>query len=222
MKKQMWIGLFSGLIAASAYAVPGEYWEVTTKMDMPGMPFAMPPITVKVCIPIGGEKNPQLMQKKDSNCQMSDVKTSGNKVTWKARCIHEGETMNGSGESVHEHDSYRGNMHLTGNSHGHAIDMTQTYSGKRIGGSCDSEAQVKEMTRKICNKESDCLPGAAGSGNANNARNTTNAETTPKSKSKKAKAPEQPDTADETSTTSNAANDAVIEGAKKLKGMFGF
>jgi hypothetical protein len=150
MKKQIWIGLFSGLIAASAQAAPGEYWEISTKMEMAGMPFAMPAMTAKVCVPSGGEKNPQNMQKKDSNCQMTDVKTSGNKVTWKAKCIENGETMIGTGESTHEHDSYHGNMHMTGNSQGHPIDMTQTYSGKRIGGSCDAEAQMKEITGKIC------------------------------------------------------------------------
>ena len=150
MNKQILIGLLSGLIVATAQATPGEYWEITTKMEMVGMPFAMPTITAKVCVPNGGEKNPQYMQKKDDTCQMTDVKVSGNKVTWKARCTNDGETMNGTGESSHERDSYRGSMHLTGHSGGQAIDMTQNYNGKRIGGSCDSEAQVKALTGKMC------------------------------------------------------------------------
>ncbi|HQW20712.1 MAG TPA: DUF3617 family protein [Rhodocyclaceae bacterium] len=150
MNKHILIGFISGLIAASAQATPGEYWEITTKMEMAGMPFAMPMITAKVCVPSGGEKNPQYMQKKDDTCQMTDVKMSGNKVTWKARCTTNGETMNGTGESSHERDSYRGSMHLTGHSGGQAIDMTQNYNGKRIGGSCDSEAQIKALTGKMC------------------------------------------------------------------------
>jgi len=150
MNKLIWLGVCAGLISTGAHAVPGEYWEVSTKMEMAGMPFAMPAMTAKVCIPAGGEKNPQNMQKKDDKCQMTDVKTSGNKVTWKAKCVDHGETMNGTGESVHERDSYHGNMHLTGQSGGQPIDMTQTYNGKKIGGACDSEAQMKEITGKLC------------------------------------------------------------------------
>ena len=32
----------SSVLCPPVYAAPGEYWEVTTKMEMPGMPFAMP------------------------------------------------------------------------------------------------------------------------------------------------------------------------------------
>ena len=153
MNKHVWSALAAALIATGAQAAPGEYWEINTKMEMPGMPMAMPAITAKVCVPTGSEKNPQHMQPKDSKCQMNDVKTSGNKVSWKVTCVERGETMTGTGEAVHERDSYRGTMHMKGNSGGHAIDMTQTYSGKKVGGACDSEAQVKqaqEMVGKMC------------------------------------------------------------------------
>ncbi len=36
-----------------AVAAPGEYWEVTVKMEMPGMPFAMPATSTKICIAKG-------------------------------------------------------------------------------------------------------------------------------------------------------------------------
>lgn len=158
MNKHFWNGLCAGLIASVAtatavYAAPGEYWEITTKMEMPGMPMAMPAMTVKVCVPAGGERNPQYMQKKDDKCQMSDVKTSGNKVSWKVKCVDRGETMTGSGESTHDRDSWRGSMHMKGTSGGQQIDMAQSYSGRKIGGACDSDAQVKqaqEMVGKMC------------------------------------------------------------------------
>ncbi len=150
MKTSILTVLCLSLSSLSAYAAPGEYWEVTTKMDMPGMPMQMPAITAKVCVPAGSEKNPQYMQqKKDSQCQMTDIKTSGNKVTWKATCNEHGETMTGRGEIIHEgNSSYRGTMHLKGTTHGQSIDMTQNYSGRKIGGACDTEEQVNALKKK--------------------------------------------------------------------------
>ena len=43
------VSAFSSL----AFGAPGEYWEVITKMEMAGMPFAMPGQTMKVCIAKG-------------------------------------------------------------------------------------------------------------------------------------------------------------------------
>ncbi|MBP9218270.1 MAG: DUF3617 family protein [Sterolibacterium sp.] len=138
----------------TAHAAPGSYWEITTKMDMPGMPIAMPAMTIKTCVPNGGEKNPQYLQKKDDKCKMTDIRTTGNKVSWKATCTENGETMTGTGEVSHERDSFRGNMHMQGKSHGQAINMTQTYSGKKIGGTCDSEEQLREL-KKIADNACD-------------------------------------------------------------------
>lgn len=134
----------SGFFLVSAHAAPGEYWEITTKMEMQGMPFAMSATTVKVCMPPGGEKDPQRTQDKNSNCEMTDVKTSGNKVSYKGKCVEKEGTMYMEGESTHERDSYRGSTRMTGKSEGHDVDMKMSYSGKRIGGSCDPEEMVKK------------------------------------------------------------------------------
>jgi hypothetical protein len=135
--------------SAMVQAAPGEYWEFTTKMEMAGMPFAMPATTVKICVPQGGERNPQHMQKKDDNCQVSDVKTSGNKVSWKVRCINEGKVMTGHGESTHERDRYHGYMQMRGEVDGQTMDMKNTYNARKIGGACDSDALVREMNKSI-------------------------------------------------------------------------
>jgi len=138
------LALAASAFSAAAFSATGEYWEVTTKMDMPGMPFAMPATTTKVCMPPGGEKDPKRTQDKKSNCEMTDVKTSGNKVSYKGKCVEKDGTMNMEGESTHERDSYHGTMRMTGKSGGHDMDMKTTYSGKRIGGSCDTEELVKK------------------------------------------------------------------------------
>lgn len=153
----IWLALLSGVLAAGVRAAPGEYWEISSKMEMPGMPFAMPATTIKVCLPPGGEKDPKRMQDKKSDCEMTDVKTSGNKVSYKGKCVGKDGTMNMEGENTYERDSYHGTMHMSGKSQGRDMDMKTSFSGKRIGGSCDTEelvkkaqAQENEIKGKLC------------------------------------------------------------------------
>src|SRR4030065_2509687 len=64
--------LFVGALSTAAVGAPGEWWEVTAKMEMPGMPFAMPATTTKVCIAKGAVSDPhQSMQ--DKECKMTDI-----------------------------------------------------------------------------------------------------------------------------------------------------
>jgi hypothetical protein len=145
------LGILTGLLSAAAFAAPGEYWEITSKMEMPGMPFAMPSTTQKVCISKGSESNPEKTSG-DKNCKMTDVKTVGNKTTWKARCDHDGEVMTGIGEQTTSANGYQGKMQFSGKSHGQDMNMTMAFSGKHIGGSCDSEEAVKKVKSQMCDK----------------------------------------------------------------------
>ena len=143
------VGTLIGFFSVAAHSAPGEYWEITNKMEMPGMPFAMPATTTKVCIAKGGEKDPQKTSG-DKDCKMTDVKTSGNKVTWKARCDHNGEVMTGTGEQTTTANGYEGKMQFAGKSQGQDMNMTMAFSGKRAGGSCDTEEQVKKIKAQMC------------------------------------------------------------------------
>jgi hypothetical protein len=143
------LSVLAGLSSATVFAVPGEYWEITSKMEMPGMPFAMPPTTQKVCIPKGGENDPAKTSG-DKDCKMTDIKTVGNKTTWKARCDRDGEVMTGVGEQTTSPKGYQGKMRFSGKSGGQDVDMTMAFSGKRVGGKCDSEEQVKAVKAQVC------------------------------------------------------------------------
>ena len=139
------IGMSSVIMLSSPLlAATGEWWEVTGKMEMEGMPFAMPAQTSKVCMPKGGESDPNNTQGKDKNCKMTDVKHSGNTVKFKGTCVNQGETMNVVGETTHDGNSFKSNMKMSGKAQGEAVNMTMVSSGKRIGGSCDTE----ELGRK--------------------------------------------------------------------------
>ena len=63
MKKFVIVGVMlcsSGFGGAKAQAAPGEFWEITSKMEMAGMPFAMPETTSRICIPTGSESDPRM------------------------------------------------------------------------------------------------------------------------------------------------------------------
>ena len=136
--KKLSLATFAALFTAAAFAAPGTYWEVNTKTEMPGMPMVMPPTTQKVCIGTGSENQPRTAQN-DKNCKMTDLKVSGNKTTWKMTCNHNGDVMNGEGQQTTSADSFQGTMRMIGKSGGHDINMTSTYNGKRVGGSCDTQ-----------------------------------------------------------------------------------
>ncbi|MDD5759449.1 MAG: DUF3617 family protein [Desulfobulbaceae bacterium] len=143
------LAIMTSLLCASAYAAPGEYWEITSKMEMPGMPFAMPANTQKTCIPKGAENDPS-KSAGDKDCQMSDIKTVGNKTSWKARCDRDGEVMIGVGEQTTSADGYDGKITFSGKSEGEDMNMKMAYSGKRLGGSCDTEEMANKIKSQVC------------------------------------------------------------------------
>lgn len=154
--------LLFGLFSSSLIAAPGEWWEISVKMEMEGMPFAMPGQSHKVCMPKGGQSDPSQTQGKDKNCKMTDVKHSGNTVKFKGTCVDKGETMHMAGETSHDANSFKSNVKMTGKSHGENVDMKMVSNGKRVGGACDTEemgkkmqaqaeSQNREMKKQMCN-----------------------------------------------------------------------
>ena len=151
MKKSMITCLFiaASTFSVSAFSATGEYWEITSKMEMEGMPFAMPGTTTKVCVAKGAEKDPR-QSAPNKDCEMSDVKTTGNKSSWKVRCNHDGGITEGTGELTYSKDSYQGKMLMKSTSHGELMTMNMALSGKRIGGSCEPGEEVKAMQKQAC------------------------------------------------------------------------
>ena len=124
--------LLSGIVLlavaspASVWAAGSdELWEMTTRMDMPGM--VMPAMTETVCLPKGGSYKPGKVPHQ-KNCEMSDLKVTGNKTSWKMHCSGR-DAMDGSGEVTRTANTMKGTMKLSSKE----IQMTQDISGKRVG-----------------------------------------------------------------------------------------
>jgi hypothetical protein len=120
-----WIG------TGPAYAQDkGDLWEVTTKIEMVGMPFSLPAQTQRLCS--SKARGDEGMIPKNQGCSVSDVRRTGNRVTFKMTCTGQ-NAMSGDGEMTSSATSYDGIMRLKGQADGQDMAMTHTFSGKRVG-----------------------------------------------------------------------------------------
>ena len=86
-------------------------WEVTSRVEMPGMPVAMPPavhtqcLTKKDFVP-RGDRNSQ-------GCTISDTVMSGDTASWEMVCNTPGGTTKGSGSIKYMGDRFEGSVTMT-------------------------------------------------------------------------------------------------------------
>jgi hypothetical protein len=121
------------IIALPAWALdlkPGKY-EITTKVEMQGMPGTMPSQTMTQCLT---EQDPVPASSADAQgCKVTDMKTEGNTLTYTMTCEQQGMTMKSSGKMTYKGDTFEGtNQTRMGPDAGNMIITTQI-SGKRIG-----------------------------------------------------------------------------------------
>lgn len=104
------------------------YWELTTTMDMPGMPVKMAPTKVKHCYTKEDVKDQKRVLSTDKSCTVTDLKQSGNKVSWKMKCTGENAGVF-SGETVFKGDAYDSTMKMQ--TQGQTMNMK--VKAKRLG-----------------------------------------------------------------------------------------
>lgn len=110
---------------------PGMY-EITSTVEMPGMPAGMLPTqTSAQCMT---EQDP--VPRKDSgeqDCEITDMKKSKNTVTWKMTCNQQGQKMTSHGQMKYSGDSFTGTFISNIESRGGNMTITTRVSGQRIG-----------------------------------------------------------------------------------------
>lgn len=83
-------------------------WEITTIIEMPGMPVAIPPTKHTQCI-TKEDLIPQASSEKE-DCTMIDSKISGNEISWTMHCSSSAGTSRSSGKATYSKDSFTGNF----------------------------------------------------------------------------------------------------------------
>jgi hypothetical protein len=128
---------FSGVQAADPNMKDG-LWQITTKMEMKGMPASIPPTVTKQCL-TKKESVPQQGTDKKSNCKMVDQKVSGDTVTWSMICKEKDSTVDSKGTITYKGDTFDGTTTTTiKDKSGKAQQVSTKMSGKRLG-PCDKK-----------------------------------------------------------------------------------
>lgn len=98
-------------IAGSGPNMQEGKWEVTTRMEMPGMSISMPEVTSTQClttkdfVPQGSQQGQE--------CKITKTKVDGNTVTWTVKCSGQGVEMTGTGRMKYSGSSFKGTIKMT-------------------------------------------------------------------------------------------------------------
>ena len=125
------IAMLCGVAFAGPNVKPGK-WEITTTTEMTGMPMRIPPVTHTQCLK-EGDFVPQT-EGANQECKVSDVKVSGDTVSWKLVCSGKSGHMEGTGKTTYSGDTMEGEMRMV--IQGAGVEVNNKISGKRIG-TCD-------------------------------------------------------------------------------------
>ncbi|HUH65076.1 MAG TPA: DUF3617 family protein [Syntrophales bacterium] len=134
MKKRLIFAVALSLVfSAAAFAAPNYQeglWEMTTTVNMPGMPKEMMrPMKNQVCM-TKQNSVPQPKEKGEQQCKMTDQKTVGDKVMWTMTC------KNGTvskGEITYSRTSFSGSQTTTTSQGARQMTVKSTMSGKYLG-----------------------------------------------------------------------------------------
>lgn len=130
---------FAGLAAGPAACQVGykadpqgkdELWDVTSKMEMPGMPMQMPAQSRRVCAEKGSDTG---MIPRNEGCTVAESKRTANKLTYRMTCKDGNNDYTATGESTWSGNGYQGQMRMSGKMEGQQMDMTMIYTGTRAG-----------------------------------------------------------------------------------------
>ena len=112
---------------------PGK-WQITSKVEMPGMPVSMPPMTVTQCMT--DQEPVPAKSAQGQACEVSEMNSDGNTVIWKMKCSDPAGGSEGSGHITYDGDTFSGSIETKVGGPGSGMVVTTQVSGKRLG-NCD-------------------------------------------------------------------------------------
>ncbi len=140
IRKVVWfLGLLAALFLAvsSANAAPNMHpgqWEITTTIEMVGMPMQMPAVKTTQCL-----TRDDLIPKETSGsnvqrpCKVKNTKIDGNTVSWDMACSDKNQTS-GQGVVTYHGDTFEGTIRMVSTlSSKKKLQMILHLKGKRVG-----------------------------------------------------------------------------------------
>ena len=130
------IGIFLGGTSAFAGVNLHEgLWEITTKMEIEGMPMKMPARKRTQCLTNKNMLKTMVPkeQAQEEECKITDQKISGNTVTWTMKCSGK-DAMEITGKTTYHGDTFEGTIIMISNDPDEGkMKMINHISGKRVG-----------------------------------------------------------------------------------------
>mgnify|MGYP002336267647 CR=1 FL=1 len=109
-------------------------WEITMAMEMPGMPYAIPPTKHTQCLNTKNNIPQQHGGASQADCKMLSNRAVGDTVTWAMQCRSPGKSMmDMEGKITYSGDSFDGVTIMSMQGAGKAMKTTQRMSGRRLG-----------------------------------------------------------------------------------------
>ncbi|MBS4098764.1 MAG: DUF3617 family protein [Sulfuricella sp.] len=133
-----WAGLIF-LMAANAQAAPNlkeGLWEITGRLDMPGMPgmpAGMPPAKHTQCL--SSKDAVPHKPEKEQDCKVASLKQDGDGVSWAIQCRSAEGVLESSGKVTYWGESMEGvmTMNVKDGTSKEVMKMAYRISGKRVG-----------------------------------------------------------------------------------------
>lgn len=123
--------LFAVTACSSGPNMEDGLWEMTSTMEMEGMPQGMPggmpPMTYRECLT--KESMVPTQKKRNQDCKILQQESSGDTVTWRMRCTTGGVVSEMNGSSTYSGSAMQGTMQMTSG----GMKMTSRVTGKRLG-----------------------------------------------------------------------------------------
>lgn len=109
-------------------------WEITSKAEIPGMPFAMPEVKHTQCL-TQEDLFPQGQSQMNQDCKMTTSDVTGNTASWTMVCLQQGMRNKTSGKITYNGTSFDGVMKTQASDPkgDGMMDMTTTMRGKHLG-----------------------------------------------------------------------------------------
>lgn len=122
-------------LAAGPDLKEGE-WGASYRMEVVGMPFPMPPISVKKTTCLSQQNYIPDNAQQGQDCKISDQKLNGNTVTWTMHCKTREGTIEGHGKITYHGDRYDGLMEaklISADNSGMPLRYRYDMNGERLG-----------------------------------------------------------------------------------------
>jgi hypothetical protein len=126
--------------AGASAAGTDELWEISTQMNMPGLPAGMGAQKQLVCTEKGDAK--KAMTQGNDKCKVTDFKQSGNSVHVAMSCPDGNAVVDTTYNAAHT--EYKGTMKMTSRQG----EMNMTMAGRKVG-TCDAQQVKNEQKAKV-------------------------------------------------------------------------